>query len=78
MDIYTEHLKQFDIRLHAKIFLTKALMTLDTEHYTEQPFLVTVCQKTIVADLLKSLRKDMHHEAADELFVGDGHFMSGV
>ena len=44
----------------------KFLMPLNTEDDTEIFLFVPVVQKTIVSDLLKSIREHMHHQAADK------------
>ena len=55
---------------HSCIFRPETLMPLKPEDQPEVFLPSTVVKKTVVADLLKTTRKHMHQETADEFHVG--------
>lgn len=49
----------------------KTMVSLNTENDRKIPGFPTVVQKSIVADLLETTRKHMHHKTADEFNTGN-------
>ena len=59
-----------DLRhLHAGKLCFESLVSLQPEDQFKVSGLHAVTEKTIVADLLKSVRQDVHQKAPDELFI---------
>ena len=75
MDVNAKHFIELHISFHTGISGSETSVVLDVENDPE-PFLFhTVCQDTVVTDLLETGREHMLQESSDKFRIGDGHVL---